>query len=273
MKAFEINVKKTVVFYLHGLRGHGLAQQAALRHIVRNLSVSLVSLELPGHGAEAATEQCMVPNYQRIVSDIVQEIHHRAGQAEQVVLMGYSFGGSLMTLAANELHNDATFAPQVVGLIGISTAFDVGHNVPRWQLRLNTVIAPISRFLHRYAPPLSAFVTIHEMNIKAISPDQTVQQAIANDDLMYKGRIPLSTSSQVYRTGLEAEKVVDALECPVLLLHSQDDSIALAPQKNSFANHVNIKLFKHLRHNCIDGLSREAVIARKAIVAFIAETL
>jgi len=63
MKAFEIGTKKTIVFYLHGLRGHAFAQRAALEHMVKNLGVSIISLELPGHGEDSRREQCMVPEY------------------------------------------------------------------------------------------------------------------------------------------------------------------------------------------------------------------
>jgi len=63
MKAFEIGSKDTVVFYLHGLRGHGLAQKAALEHLLKSLSVRMVSLELPGHGEDSILEHCMVPEY------------------------------------------------------------------------------------------------------------------------------------------------------------------------------------------------------------------
>jgi len=134
MKAFEIGARKTIVFYLHGLRGHAFAQQAALQHMVKNLGVDVVSLELPGHGEDSHSEHCMVPAYRHIVKMIVEEIGRRAGGAEQVILMGYSFGGSLMTLAADELERDERFLPKVAGLIGISTAFDVAHNVPRAAL-------------------------------------------------------------------------------------------------------------------------------------------
>ena len=106
MKAFEIGAKKTVVFYLHGLRGHGLAQRAALEHLVKSLSVCMVSLELPGHGEDSAREHCMVPEYRQLVGMIVSEVKRRAGDSDQVVLMGYSFGGSLMAMAADSLERD-----------------------------------------------------------------------------------------------------------------------------------------------------------------------
>ena len=170
MKAFEIGAKKTVVFYLHGLRGHAFAQKAALEHMVKNLGVSVISLELPGHGEDSYHDHCMVPAFRNIVQMIVDEIGRRATGAEQVILMGYSFGGTLMTLVAGRLEQDADFEPKVAGLIGISTAFDVGHNVPRWQLFLAGAIAPISRFLFYKLPHWSHVLTIREMDVTLISP-------------------------------------------------------------------------------------------------------
>ena len=67
MKAFEIGAKKTIVFYMHGLRGHALSQNAALKHMVKNVGVSVVSLEMPGHGADSINDHCMVPSYEEIV--------------------------------------------------------------------------------------------------------------------------------------------------------------------------------------------------------------
>lgn len=273
MKAFEIDSKKTVVFYLHGLRGHAFAQESALRHMVRNLGVNLVSLELPGHGKESALEHCMVPKYRSIVKMIVEEIERRSINAEQIVLMGYSFGGSLMTLAAHSLTNNKDFKPHVAGLIGISTAFDVGHNVPKWQVALVGTIAPLSRFLYRYLPNLSQFVTIREMTISLISPDANVQASIEQDDMVYKGRIPLNTSAQVHKAGLAASKRVNQLNCPVLLVHAQNDSIALPPKPQKLADNIKLKLFKTLRHNCIDGANREAAVSRKHMMSFIADKL
>ena len=273
MKAFEIGEKKTVVFYLHGLRGHGLAQKAALEHLVKSLGVSMVSLELPGHGEDSAREHCMVPEYRQLVTLITDEVKRRAGDSDQVILIGYSFGGGLMTLAADALDQDQGFEPKVVGFIGLSAAYDVGHNVAKWQLFLAGAIAPISRFLFRHAPHWSSYVTIREMDVSLISPDPIVQQSILDDDLMYKGRIPLNTSAQVYKTGIAAKKRVNKMRVPILLLHSRDDGIALAPTSTTFEEHVKLKLFKNLRHNCIDGLAREVVKSRKLMTQFIVDKL
>ena len=271
MKAFEICAKDTVIFYMHGLRSHGRAQQSVLQHIVKNVGVSVVSLELPGHGEDSAEEHCMVPKYRRIVSDIKREIQSRTIETQQVILMGYSFGGSLMMLASQALHKDPDFKPHVAGFIGISTAFDVGHNVAPWQVYMVSVIAPLSRFLFHNFRTASGYVTIGEMNVELISPDLRVQESILNDDLVYKGRIPLNTSAQVYKAGIAARKTLDKVRLPVLLLHSEDDSVALPPTPEKLGSHVRLRLFKKLRHNCIDGLTREAIISRKSISQFIAE--
>jgi alpha-beta hydrolase superfamily lysophospholipase len=273
MKAFEIGARKTVVFYLHGLRGHAFAQKAALEHMVKNLGVSVISLELPGHGEDSFLEHCMVPEYRQCVSMITEEVGRLAGDAEQVILMGYSFGGTLMTLAADALHNDQDFKPTVAGFIGISTAYDVGHNVPRWQLSLAGAIAPLSRFLFRHIPKWSHYITIRGMNVSLISPNKKLQDAINADELVYKGRSPLNTSAQVYKASLAARKVVNKLAAPVLLLHSMDDEIALAPTPKTFAPHVRLRLFKNLGHNCIDGLAKEAVLSRRSITQFIVDKL
>ena len=273
MKSFEIGAKQTRVFFLHGLRGHGLSQQAALEHMVKNLGISMISLELQGHGAESEERHCLVPPYQQIVDDICEEIHRQAAKAEQVVLMGYSFGASLMTLAAAKLHQDKSFKPKVVGVIGVSAGFQVGHNVPRWQLSLSKAIAPLSRFLFEKAWRLSRLLTIREMSIDLISTDPTVLKAIAADPLVYKGRIPLATSAQVYQAGLAGERTMRDYNIPSLLIHSRDDEIALAPKPGSFPEHVRLQLFNKLRHNCIDGISREVVVSRKMITRFIAEKL
>jgi len=262
MKAFEIGIKKTVVF-----------QKAALQHMVKSSSVDLVSLELPGHGEDSFTEHCMVPAYEQLVAMICEEVGRRAGDAEQVILMGYSFGATLMTVAASELESDGDFKPRVVGLIGISSAFDVSHNVARWQLVLANLIAPLSRFLFRHIPKWSGYVTIGEMDVGLISPDPALQKSINEDDLVYKGRIPLNTSAQVYKTSVAAKSIIGQVSCPVLLLHSRDDAIALPPDPQTLAPHIKLRLFKNLRHNCIDGLAREAVVARRAITQFIVEKL
>lgn len=273
MKSFEIGAKKTQVFFLHGLRGHGLSHIAALEHMVKNLGVVMVSLELDGHGEESIERHCLVPTFEQIVDNIINEIRDRTIQVEQVILIGYSFGASLMTIVAERLERDKEFKPMVAGVVGISTGFDVGHNVSGWQLGLSKAIAPVSRFLFENAWRLSTTFTIHEMNINLISPDKTVRRAIANDPLIYKGRIPLATSAQVYRAGLAARKAVENYHIPTLLLHSRDDQIALAPSENDFGTHVRLKLFNHLRHNCIDGILREVIESRRTIMAFIVDKL
>lgn len=244
-----------------------------MQHMVKNLGVSLISLELDGHGAESVSRHCLVQPYRMIVDNICQEIQRQATEAEQVVVMGYSFGAALMVLAAHRLQQDSSFSPKVAGVIGVSTAFDVAHNVPRWQLGLSKAISPLSRFLFEKAWRLSNLLTIHEMNVDLISPDKTVVRAIAQDPLVYKGRIPLATSAQVYHAGMAAKGLIDDLDIPCLLLHSRDDEIALAPKPGSYKDHVQLKLFTKLRHNCIDGISREVVVARKTITQFIVDKL
>jgi len=273
MKSFEIGSKLTQVFFLHGLRGHGLAQHAALQHMVKNLGVKMISLELDGHGAESSRRHCLVPPFEQIVDDICAEIRRQAVDAEQVILMGYSFGGALMVLAANRLMQDPDFLPKVRGFIGVSTAFDVGHNVPRWQLAVVNAISPISRFLFEKAWRLSRLLTIREMDLNLISPDKTVTHALKNDPLVYKGRIPLATSAQVYHAGIAAKAMMKQFTLDTLLVHSRDDEIALPPAKTTFGEHVQIRLFSKLRHNCIDGISREVVVSRKTITQFIAARL
>ena len=273
MRTFEIGSKKTQVFFLHGLRGHGCSQKAALQHMVKNLGIQLLSLEMHGHGSESAKRHCLVPPYQIMVNDIVAEIKRSTMDVEQVIVMGYSFGASLMILVAQQLDQDKTFKPKVAGIIGVSSAFDVGHNVPPWQLGLSKAIAPVSRFLFEKAWRLSNLFTIHEMDISLISSDRVVREAIANDPLVYKGRIPLATSAQVYRAGLDAKQTLINSTIPTLLLHSKDDSIALAPKETDFGSHVELKLFNYLRHNCIDGVLREVIIARRFITQFIVTKL
>jgi len=271
MKAFEIGAKNTVIFYMHGLRSHGRAQHTVLQHIVKNVGVSVVSLEMPGHGEDSIEEHCMVPRYSRIVADIKSEIKNRTLGAEQIILMGYSFGGALMMLASEALDKDPEFEPKVAGFIGISTAFHVGHNVAPWKVAMVNIIAPLSRFLYYNFRSASILVTIGEMNAELISPDLRVQDKILSDPLVYKGRIPLNTSAQVFKAGNMARKALDRVAFPVLLLHSEDDSVALAPSPEKMAANVRLKLFKHLRHNCIDGLTREAIMSRKTITKFITE--
>lgn len=273
IKAYEIGRKSTVVFYLHGLRGHAFAQVSVLRHMVKNLGVRLVTLELPGHGRDSERDQCMVPHYNDLVQMIVDAVKTRAVDAEQVVLMGYSFGGALMTLAAHRLEQDRQFKTCVVGMVGISTAYNVAHNVPKWQLALVDVIAPLSKFLHIRIPKISRLITIREMNVTLISADKAVQNSILQDRKVYKGRIPLYTSAQVFKCSVAARLVVNKLRAPVLLLHSKDDSIALPPGIDEFGDSVTLKLFENLRHNCLDGLMKEAVVARQSVTQFIADKL
>ena len=273
MKSFEIGAKKTDVYFLHGLRGHGLSQKSALQHMVKNLGITMTSFELPGHGEESPKRHCLVPPYEQIVDNLVVEIKRNTLQVEQIFLMGYSFGGALMILVADKLQNDPQFKPQVVGVIGISTAFDVAHNVPPWQLSMSKAIAPMSRFLFENAWRLSNLLTIHEMDVNLISKDKTVRRSILRDPLVYKGRIPLATSAQVYRAGLTAKETVANYAIPTLLLHSNDDTIALAPKQDTFSEHVQLKLFETLRHNCIDGIGREVITARRMIIDFIVNKL
>lgn len=271
MKAFEIGAKDTVIFYMHGLRSHGRAQHSVLQHIVKNVGVSVVSLEMPGHGEDSIEDHCMVPRYRRIVADMKREIESRTLATEQVILMGYSFGSALMLLTSEALDKDPDFAPRVAGYIGISTAFDVAHNVASWKVAMVNIIAPLSRFLYHNFRYASSLVTIGEMKAELISPDLRVQDAILNDPLVYKGRIPLNTSAQVYKAGLAARKALDKVRFPVLLLHSEDDSVALPPTPEKMRPNVKLRLFKKLRHNCIDGLAREAIVSRKTITKFITE--
>ena len=66
---------------------------------------------------------------------------------------------------------------------------------------------------------------------------------------------------------------MNQLALPVLLLHSINDAIALVPKEEALGKHIHLRLFKNLRHNCIDGVLREAAVARRTITKFIVEKL
>ena len=271
MKSYEIGSKRTQIFFMHGLRGYGCSQRAALQHLSKRLGVTMVSLEMPGHGEEAKARHCLVPPYQVVVEDICEEIMRHSMETEQVILMGYSFGATLMLLAAQALQQNENFTPKVAGFVGVSSAFSVGHNVPAWQLALSKAIAPVSRYSFEKSWRLSRYFTIHEMDVTKISNDPTVRAAIESDPLIYKGRIPLATSAQVYRCGVAAGKALKGSSLDTLLLHSTDDSIALAPTPGEYGAHVKLRLYDNLQHNCIDGISREVIDARRQIVDFVSE--
>lgn len=244
---------RCAIVFVHGLRDHAGTHNFFFEQLTRE-GCHILSFDLLGHG-HSAGETCSVEDYKHHVvvvwHSIIRALREHIPQGIPVVIMGYSYGFSLIVHALNELRGkhasiDRIIHKRVALVVGLGPAFKVGHTV-----------SPVARF---FAPVL-VFLSRHVKNIPLMSldadqitDDSDILNVIETDPKVFKGRINVQTARNVYIAGKTALRLLPTIKLPFLLIFgSEDFAQPVTKEEIDNCEDVQVRIIPGGKHNIFDG--------------------
>lgn len=254
-KAQTVNGDKArcAFVFVHGLRDHAGTHTFFFEQLNRE-GCHILSFDLLGHGYSAG-ERCAIDDYKHHVvvvwRSIIRALREHIPKGIPVVIMGYSYGFSLVVHALHELIEKHASVERIIRkrvaiVIGLSPAFKVGHTA-----------SPIVRFLS----PMLAFLSRHIRNIPLmpmqadkITDDETILKVIETDPQVFKGRINVQTARNVYIAGLTALRLLPTIKLPFLLIFGSEDFVQpLTKEEIAECEDMHVRMVRGGKHNIFDG--------------------
>lgn len=161
-------------------------------------------MRLPGHGTSPRDfAKTPVDEFQR---SVLGEVHALRERHEKLILVGHSMGGTLITLTAAEPGIDVDGLVLAAPYFGVTHRWYYGLTPERWAKLTSPVV--------RWAYKSKNFVR--------------VKRREAVPDIVSYRWLPSQGSLTLIELGDRANEpgTLDAVTCPVLLLHAQDDNAA-----------------------------------------------
>jgi pimeloyl-ACP methyl ester carboxylesterase len=167
---------------------------------------------LPGHGPDI--DELPERHYEDWLATVEQALETLQGQHSPVLLIGYSMGGALSTVAATRHPPDALvlLAPFV-------------HLVSPLLGRAWTILRPL---LPRYVRPFKR-ADLSNSHLRAsiaeVMPDLDLDDA-ETQAMVRQMALPVTIPFQLYRSGLQGLKHTKAVEAPTLVVQGDHDDVA-----------------------------------------------
>lgn len=165
------------------------------------------ALDLRGHG-DSQGDRVWVDRFDEYLSDLNQFVTRV--QAEEpnkpLFLLGHSMGGAIVTLyTLNE-------KPKLAGLITSAGALE--RDAPAG-------LVGVVKFFSVIAPRLAVF----DLDDTTFSRDPKVVESMKNDPLIYDGKGPARTASELLGAIATIHEKAATLSVPLLTLHGTDDKV------------------------------------------------
>ncbi|MCK4408490.1 MAG: lysophospholipase [Candidatus Eisenbacteria sp.] len=200
---------RAVVGLVHGYAEHSSRYDATARCLARD-GYAVQTLDLRGHGRSEG-KRCFVSDFREYLSDVdaVLQRAARSWPERPVFLMGHSLGGLIALLFVIER------SVPLSGLILSAPSVRLGSDFSPFKAR-------VSELLGRTFP---GFPTV-KFRSESLSSDENVVQAYRDDELVYRGRTPARTASEIIRTIRAVQERMHRIELPLLVMHGADDQVA-----------------------------------------------
>ena len=242
----------TIVF-VHGLRDHSGTHSFFFNQLNQE-GCHILSFDLLGHGYSGG-ERCSIDDYQHHVElvwqSIIRALREHIPQQIPVVIMGYSYGFSLVIHALHDLSSKHKSIKRILQnrvalVVGLSPAFKVGHTASPVVRFFSPVLSLVSRYVKN--------IPLMSMNTEQITDDALVMNAIETDPRVFKGKINVQTARNVYVAGRTALKLLPELKLPFLLLFGSEDFVLPVDEEDiKDCDDVEVRIFLGGKHNIFDG--------------------
>ncbi|MGH2694857.1 MAG: alpha/beta hydrolase, partial [Actinomycetota bacterium] len=208
---FAFGEGRSAALLVHGFTGSPQAMRALGEYLAER-GIAVVGPRLPGHGT--SWQDLATRTGDEWSSCVENAFHEAAGRHDEVLLVGLSFGAPLcLDLAAR-------YPDRVAGFVGLAS-FITSRDPRRF-------LAPVIRRLVRSLPGVGNDI------------------ADADSREIVYDRVPTAAAHQVLRYCRRVLGSLEAVRCPLLLVHSRNDHTA---------HPVNVKLI----HDRVSSEDKEIV--------------
>jgi acylglycerol lipase len=239
--------------FVHGLRDHAGTHTFFFEQL-NHEGCHILSFDLLGHGYSPG-ERCSVDDYKQHVvivwHSIIRALRQHIPQGIPVVIMGYSYGFSLVVHALHELIEKHASIERIIQkrvsiVIGLSPAFKVGHTAPR----VVRFIAPVLSFLSRHIKSIP-FSTLKP---DKITDDENILDVIETDPQVFKGKINIQTARNVDVAGRTALRLLPSIKLPFLLIFGSEDFVKpVTREELENREDIQVRMIPGGKHNIFDG--------------------
>lgn len=231
---------------------HGVAEHAGrYEHVGKRFSdagYAVYALDHTGHGASAGARANI--GSMDSAADNVAQLLEVAGQEFPEVprfLTGHSMGALVVLYLVTRTPVD------VAGVVVSAPPLDIPVGNPAQRL-----LAPV---LTRLAPNLGVL----KLDSSDISRDPDVVAAYDNDPLVFRGKLPARTATEILNASIAVKGRLDKLTVPTLAMHGTADTIA-APsstdliEKGAGTEDLTVRRYEGLYHEIFNEPEKDQVL-------------
>jgi len=238
-----------VVVVVHGFLEHS-GRHADVAAELNRHGYAVYAVDLRGHG-KSEGDPVFVKSFLEHLRDVELFLAHvRAREPDRpVFLVGFSMGGTIAaSLAARGLAD-------VRGLVLVAPAVQVGRGI-------FPVLRLLAGLVGRFFPRLR----LVRLGFRNMSRDPEVIAQVERDPLVFHGRFPTRTGSELLSATRLLQDMMEAIELPLLILHGTGDlvtDVEGSRQLHARARSTDktLKLYDGLYHDLFHEPEKQRVVA------------
>lgn len=236
----------TIIFQ-HGFCEHGGKYEHIAHHLVHK-GYCVQALDLRGHGRSAG-KRIYIDRFQQHVDDFTNFVNHVQKENCPTFILAHSMGGTIAILWAAQ-HQQA-----IQGLILCGAALHITARVPRILMLISDIISKL----------LPRLPTLQSRPPTPYTKDKNLQQKWAKDPLLYKGRIPARTGTEILKGAQTALEVLPQITHPTLILHGTADTLISPTGSQVCYDRISsqdktLKYYDNLRHEILNEPERDLIL-------------
>lgn len=205
--------KDITLICVHGFTGSSSDFSIVAPYLKNQFNINCLSLSLPGHTGHIEDLQNI--RYQDWLDYIQTHIDHYLEKNHDIHLMGLSMGGSLAMIMAAQLQD---------------------------KIKSMTLFSPALWTVH----PRNDFVLYCLSKLpRNLIPNINIKKEKKKNEILLFEAYPLQTLAEYKKVTLLAKKALCTLNCPSLLIYSDDDEV-ISPKSSQFIYKHSKNKIKHL---------------------------
>lgn len=239
---------KAAVLLVHGFTEHA-GRYAELAGRLNQHGYAVWAADLRGHGRSQG-EPILVMALAQYLGDVARLLEHvRRHQPEHpLFLFGHSMGATIIALLA------ATRTINVRGLVLSAPVVRIGDHV-------YPILRRLAHLVGRWFPRLR----VARLGTGMLSRDAKVVEQFRNDPLVYHGRIPTRTGSELLRAAEQLRGDAVKIRLPLLILHGTGDRLTDPAGSRELCDRAGspdktLKLYEGLCHDLVHEPEKDEVI-------------